>query len=213
MNDLVNINKVLSVLNDEMHKLKMVCDEISNTEVDYEDTEGLRNIICLLIGSISDFVNDWDTYNKTYKLAVDLDVKKAKDKVEEITAENLVLKERIKNLELDNKKLVEDIKSVFVDNRSIVDRANELLDAVEKRVGSIAMSRKMKEYTDRSGEKSPVYRRDIDNEDIIKDYKEAGYKVTREMCMKYDTTAPTIIYRLKNLGVYVTRNNKKENQS
>lgn len=85
------------------------------------------------------------------------------------------------------------------DSERIIKVIEEFNSNVNKAIKVIALHRKLKEHRDRKGVEAPAYK-NIDLQQIENDYK-SGLTVT-ELMNKYGVTRPTMISRLKTLGIY-----------
>lgn len=90
-------------------------------------------------------------------------------------------------------------EAVDKDSDRVIAAIEEFNGNVESAVKVIALQRKLKDKTDRSGVNAPAYKH-FDIESVKADYL-SGYSVT-ELVNKYNISRPTLIKRLKELGVF-----------
>lgn len=90
-------------------------------------------------------------------------------------------------------------EAVDRDSDRVVAALEEFNGNVESAVKLIALQRKLKDKTDRSGVNAPAYKH-FDLEAVKADYL-SGCSVT-ELVNKYNISRPTLIKRLKELGLF-----------
>lgn len=139
-----------------------------------------------------------------------------KDVTSKVEAENERLKEenrRLNSLYQKYKGKNEELKKEIEELKGLTDGRLSVLDETIKLINEDYRSLQFKKYVkdkeiDKSGVNSPRYRKDIDDEQLIKDY--TGGMTLKEVSEKYKMSCPGMMNRLKILGVYkpVYGNNK-----
>lgn len=129
------------------------------------------------------------------------------------------LREQIQQLELENERL----RSSEITDGVVVERLEKLSDSiegmlslVESNIKTMALGEAMrtKEYRerDRHGEKSPRFIQEIDNEELIRMYRESNCTLTKEIVEYYKgksgITYNGLMERLKTLGIWQYKNKK-----
>lgn len=142
------------------------------------------------ICDIETSIEGYRQYTKTYIEAVD----KTKEQNEILKTENKILKAQLDVL-----------------NAQIRERFNtmdELINLVNDNAKAVAFSKYTKDKTDKTGINSPRYRKDIDDEQLVKDYQQGA--TLKELAEKYKISSPGLMNRLKYLGVYKPTYNKEQ---
>lgn len=98
-------------------------------------------------------------------------------------------------------------------DKEIADRINKLdktIDMIDENARALTYVYKTKKYPnkDLKGEKNPRYNTLINNDELIKDYKDG--MILKELSTKYGLTIPGIRNRLIYLGVYENKYNTKK---
>lgn len=133
------------------------------------------------------------------------------DELDAVKSLNSKLNGRIAVLEEENNLLRERLNAVFDENATLLKEINEHMrvfnSRVDEAVGQIAckefISSEEYKHRDRKGAKAPRFRRDVKDEDIVKQYQ-SGVSI-RELAENYNMTENGMRLRLKELGVWEDR--------
>lgn len=121
-----------------------------------------------------------------------------------LSKENMILKQENSNIRNDN------IYTILTLLKSNTQRIDNMLNTVEDSIKSIAMNKFIQsedfKSRDMSKNNNPHYRQDVDNEELIKLYKN-GVSIP-ELQSKYNMSWPGIRNRLIDAGVYKSRRDK-----
>lgn len=190
--DKVNISNVIDTLDRELEKLKSYLPYYGEVAGSLKDnkisTEQAAIELMYLVAEVDDFVSYWKKYTASFNEAVDKDV-------DNLEIDNRTLKEEVDKLKGENKALKEEVSRLeSLIASQTTDRANQLLDLIEARIGQIAQSEKLKRK-----EITPALRVDISDKEIIEMFKSGmtAYRIGKACGM----TQQAIIYRLKKLGL------------
>lgn len=99
-------------------------------------------------------------------------------------------------------KLLECVLDALQENNKNMDEMinsnNDILNTLDEASKSVIYNR----ATKKKGKDNPNYKVDIDTDTLIKDYIENNYRLTSEMCSKYNLTYQGIRLRLVERGIW-----------
>lgn len=179
------------------------------------DAENIKTIIYIKIQEIEPLLDYWLNYLKNVEIFKIEKKTSVQQKIAELEGALGEKKEELQILNWEIKRKDEEIEAlktqveILSGSEDVVERAHELLDMIEQNKESLALSSNMKEHKDIRGENSPAFKKEARTDEIVNDYKEAGYKITHEMIEKYKMTLQGLKYRLQTAGVYMGRAQKK----
>lgn len=131
-----------------------------------------------------------------------------KTEVDRLRAENAILNEKLKNFPT-NETILNNMREMFNCVEENTDSIKSMLELVGNNVRQLALQEYIKsdefKERDRTGEKNPNYRKDINTEEVNKLYR-AGLSI-KEIAKKYECSYNTIATRVKGGNNY----GKKEN--
>lgn len=110
--------------------------------------------------------------------------------------------------------MLQDKKQSEAGNGAINSNINRLLSLFESNVKSMALKESMRtvefKNKDRNGSKSPRFIQEINNEELVQKYKDAGYVLSSDIVNHYSSitniTYNGLMERLKTLGVWQYKN-------
>lgn len=176
-----DINFILERLKIELDRIWADCQYLRDMQIPEVDV-----VIC----DIEITLDSYRNYCNGFLEAIDKNKKRNK----ELVAKNNEMVGYIKSLE----KQMRELNKAHDDRISLLD---ETIRLIHENARAMEMREYMKdESVDRSGINSPRYRKDINDEELIKLYQ--GGKTIKELANKFNMSSPGIMDRLKKLGVY-----------
>ena len=193
-----NIKTVLDKLDMELNELTDTVLRAVSIIEKADSTEDAINAAKILASGVVQIDKNWKYYTKTYKVAIEKDIKKEREAREAAEKECAEYKEKLLNAQVKIRSLTESCR--------LEEKLNTMLNLVYNNIGAISTSEKIRtEPHNRKGEQSHRFNHSVDTMDLIKDYTESNNRITEEMCKKYKLSHPGIKNRLINAGVYKGR--------
>lgn len=149
----------------------------------------------VLICNAYNTINEWSAYYHRFKEIQD-------SKIYELVSENQILKEQIRQLETLLEAKDTNSNMVQVDLVAMIESLDKVVDLIDENAKALTLSRKLKTEpnVNKHGAEHPRYKDNIDNDELIKDYKSG--RILKELSEKYKLSIPGIRNRLIDLGVY-----------
>lgn len=202
--DTININKVLEHLDQHLEGLFDLCNKLNSEIEGSENLDQIRTASQLITCEVGEFMRSWSNYSSTYREAVEKDLTSMEEKMNQQSQELAETRCRLNDALGEINRLMEIISKHPSDE--VISRCLGLLDEVETNVKVISLQRKLKDpKRDRHGTSAPMWRHDVNNDELIMDYQLSGNKITKQMIEKYKLTQPAIRTRLIELGVYESK--------
>lgn len=176
-----DINFILERLKKDLNEMWAGCQMLRELQIPEVDV-----VVC----SIEDDIDDYLSYSGGFLEAIN----KTKERNKELIAKNNEMVGYIKRLE----KQVKELNTAHDEKLGLLD---ETIRLIHENARSMEMREYMKDTSvDRSGVKSPRYRKDINDSELIKLYND-GWTI-KQLADKFNMSSPGMMDRLKKLGVY-----------
>ncbi len=166
-------------------------------------------LLNLIISEINRTVLSWKAYTRTFKDSYNKELDKKDKEIAELKEELAQVRgsynETKRELAITQKNL--DSVLITIGNIQRQKEEEDLLNYIRERsellAGNDLFKRRVKQ--DMKGENAPSYKHNVNNDDLITDYKKNNNKITKEMIKKYNMTYQGLKERLQSLEVYQGR--------